>query len=71
MLNDWIKIFSTANPIEAEIVLSMLHEHGIDAVEINKRDSSYQAFGYVELYCPKIHVMEAMLLINKNKHTNE
>ena len=67
MLNDWVKIFATPNPIEAEIVLSMLQEHGIDAVEMNKRDSSYQAFGYVELYCPKINVMEALQLIHKNK----
>jgi type III secretory pathway lipoprotein EscJ len=65
MVNDWIKVFSTGNPIEAEIVLSMLHEHGIDAVEMNKRDSSYQVFGYVELYCPKDNVIEALHLINK------
>jgi hypothetical protein len=65
MGNDWIKVFSTGSPIEAEIVLSMLREHGIDAVEMNKRDSSYHAFGYVELYCPKDNVMEALHLINK------
>jgi hypothetical protein len=67
MGNDWIKVFSTGNPIEAEIVLSMLRENGIDAVEMNKRDSSYLAFGYVELYCSKENVMQALHLINKNK----
>jgi len=66
MASDWVKIFTTSNPIEAEIVLSMLHEHGIDAVEMNKRDSSYQAFGYVDLYCSQIDVMEALVLITKN-----
>jgi hypothetical protein len=43
----------------------MLREHGIDAVEMNKQDSSYHTFGYVELYCPKENVMEALHLINK------
>ncbi len=65
MANDWIKVFSTGNTIEAEIILSMLKEHGIDAVEMNKQDSSYQAFGYVEVYCPKDNVIEALHLINK------
>lgn len=67
MAADWIKIFSTSNPVESQIVLAMLREHGIDAVEMNKRDSSYGAFGYVELYCSKNDVMDALQLINNNK----
>lgn len=65
MASDWIKVYSTGNPIEAEIVLSMLREHGIEAVEMNKQDSSYHSFGYVELYCIKDHVIQALHLINK------
>ncbi|MEI6509128.1 MAG: DUF2007 domain-containing protein [Bacteroidota bacterium] len=66
MESDWIKIYSTSNPIEADIVLSMLRENGIEAVEMNKRDSSYQAFGYIDLYCLKDFVIQALHLIKKN-----
>lgn len=64
MANDWIKVFTTTNPIEAEIVLSLLHENGIDAVEMNKRDSSYQSFGYIEILCPKDRLIEALHIVN-------
>lgn len=69
MASDWVKIFTTSNPMEAQIVLSMLKEHGIDAVEMNKRDSSYQAFGYIDLYCNHVDAMEALVLINKNNNS--
>ncbi len=49
MEKDWIKLFVTNNPIQAEITKQMLEEHEIPVVVINKQDSSYR-FGQVELY---------------------
>lgn len=49
MEKQWVKIFITANPVQAEISKQMLEEHGVAAVVINKQDSSYR-FGQVELY---------------------
>ncbi|AMS26030.1 hypothetical protein AEM51_02375 [Bacteroidetes bacterium UKL13-3] len=66
MEHNWTKVFTTTNPIEAEIILSMLHEHDIEAVEMNKRDSSYLAFGTVEVYCPAEKAITALHLINNN-----
>lgn len=68
MENDWVKIYVTANPIEAEIILSMLLENGIQAVEMNKRDSSYQSFGNIELYCQQNQVLTALHLIKGENH---
>ena len=49
MEKQWVKLFITANPMEAEITKQMLEEHGVPAVIMNKQDSSYR-FGHVELY---------------------
>ncbi|MES2779832.1 MAG: DUF2007 domain-containing protein [Bacteroidota bacterium] len=64
MEHNWTKVFTTTSPIEAEIILSMLKENDIEAVEMNKRDSSYLAFGTVEVYCPAEKVITALHLIN-------
>jgi hypothetical protein len=66
----WTKIFTTANPVESSMVLSMLQENGIDAVEMNKRDSSYLSFGMIEVYCPAEKVITAIHLIESNRTEN-
>lgn len=64
MENDWVKVFTTSNPIEAQIVLSMLLENEIEAVEMNKIDSSYTFFGRAEIYCKSDQVIMAKHLID-------
>ncbi len=46
----------------------MLKENEVDAVEINKQDSSYNAtiFGEIELYVLHDNVIKAKYLIEKN-----
>lgn len=57
MEKQWVKLFSTSNPVQAEITKQMLEEHGVSAVMMNKQDSSYR-FGQVELY---VHESEEAL----------
>lgn len=64
MASEFSKVFETASPVEAEIVLQMLRENAIHAVSMNKRDSSYLAFGVIEIYCPADDVVTALHLIN-------
>jgi hypothetical protein len=71
MTNNWVKIYTATNPIEAEIIVAMLHENGIEAVEMNKRDSSYLSFGAIEVYCPGELVVTALHLINNNGDKQE
>ena len=65
MNEQWVKVYTTTNVIESQIVLSKLHDNGIDAVEMNKRDSSIQAFGNIEILVKKEDETEAINLINE------
>lgn len=49
MENNWVKIYTTQDPIHAEIIKQGLLEQDIAAVIMNKKDSSYQAFGWVDI----------------------
>jgi len=65
MEKNWINIFSSANPIEVEIVKQMLGENNITAVMLNKQDSSYNLFGTIDLYVKEENKSIALQLINK------
>ncbi len=49
-----------------EIVKDVLQEQGINAVVINKQDSSY-LFGEIEVYVLKSDALRAVNLIKKNE----
>jgi len=65
MEKNWINIFSSANPIEVEIVKQMLGENNITVVMLNKQDSSYNLFGTIDLYVKEENKSIALQLINK------
>ena len=71
MANNWTKIFTTSNPVEASIILTMLLENDIEAVQMNKQDSSYLSFGLIEVYCHPENVISALHLINSSKNETE
>ncbi|MGN6639407.1 MAG: hypothetical protein ACTHJ8_10890 [Mucilaginibacter sp.] len=65
MEKNWIKIFSSTNYYQAEIVKQMLIENQIDTVLLNKQDSSHRTFGDIEVYIHKqdfSNAIEAMIL---------
>lgn len=62
MNKDWIKIYSTGVAYKAEILKGLLIENNIDAVIINKKDSSY-GFGELELYVNADDVVKAKHII--------
>ena len=68
MEKNWINIFSSANPIEVEIVKQMLDENNITAVTLNKQDSSYNLFGSIDLYVKKENRTIALQLIHKQNN---
>lgn len=47
---NWIPIFNTSLPFQAEIIKQMLNSNGIEAVVLNKQDSSYPTIGEAEVY---------------------
>ena len=62
MEKDWVQIYSTNKMFQAEIFKQVLADHKIEAVIINKMDSSYKAFGEVEVYVKNDHVIRAKML---------
>ena len=65
MENDnWVKVYSATQVYLAEITKSVLEDEGIDAVVVNKKDSSY-LFGECEVYVRKENALNALNLISK------
>ena len=62
MNKDWIKIYSTGANYKAELLKGLLFENNIEAVIINKQDSSY-LFGELELYVSVDDVVKAKHII--------
>ncbi|SFD33132.1 Putative signal transducing protein [Chitinophaga sp. CF118] len=73
MEKDWVKIFATNQTFRAEIVKGMLQEYGINAVLINRLDSSYLGTlpGMAELYVHLSQEMEAKKLLMENPENEE
>ena len=63
-------ILKTSNQVfELEMMKGFLLENGIDAVVMNKQDSSYQ-LGEVELLVKKEDIQRAEELLNKSNERN-
>ncbi|HTD41938.1 MAG TPA: DUF2007 domain-containing protein [Mucilaginibacter sp.] len=50
MEKNWVRIFTSFNYYQAEIVKQMLIENQIESVLLNKQDSSHRTFGDIEVY---------------------
>jgi len=62
MEKDWVLVYTAGQMFQAEIFKNVLGDHGIEAVIINKMDSSYQAFGEIEVYVKNDHIIKAKML---------
>jgi hypothetical protein len=62
-MNDWKKIYESTSPIKAQLAKAFLvDEHNIDAVIMNKQDSSY-LFGLCEVHVPLQDAVLAKFLV--------
>ena len=68
-MEGWFKLYTTKNFAEANIVKGMLEENNITAIILNKLDSSYLAFGDIELYVP-IHLKDVAMHLLNNAFSN-
>lgn len=67
----WACIFKTNKLFEAEVIKTALEHSGIRCVIINKQDSSYLAFGIIELHVPEPQQAEALAWIKEQAKTEE
>ena len=62
-MNDWKKIYESTSPIKAQLAKAYLvEEHQIEAVVLNKQDSSY-LFGLCEVHVPMQDAVLAKFLL--------
>ena len=64
---NWIKIYTSTDPFKIELLKGFLNQNNIVAMSINKKDSSYLAFGEIELLVDAKDVMKAKILIKKQE----
>ena len=61
---NWTCLYKTSSRFEAEAIKGNLENEGIACVILNKQDSSYLAFGMVEVHVPAEKLAEAQALID-------
>jgi len=60
---DWVCVYKATKRFDAEAVRGNLEHAGITAVLFNRQDSSYLAFGYVEVHVPATQEAAAIAVI--------
>ena len=63
---DWVVVYKTTKDFEAEAIKGNLETQGIPTVILNKKDSSYQNFGYIEIHVDVTRKEEAIAYLNNN-----
>lgn len=59
-------VFRTNEDHLARLIIMKLEEEGIKVFYINKKDSSYNNFGQIELYVDRDDVVRAKYIIDKS-----
>lgn len=66
-MQGWKKVYETHNLYQAEIIKSILNAEDIEAVIVNKQDSSYLV-GEVEVFVLSENVVKANTIISTNEN---
>jgi Zn-dependent membrane protease YugP len=63
-MENWESVMNTKNTARAEIARGLLEQNGIDAVIMDRKDSSYSnIFGYADVMVPIEYVEAAKALL--------
>ncbi|MDX2442239.1 MAG: DUF2007 domain-containing protein [Bacteroidales bacterium] len=63
MEKNWVSIFSTEKAYLADIARLVLDENNISSIILNRKDSSYQMLGEIELYVNRDEALRAKNLL--------
>ncbi|MBK8586531.1 MAG: DUF2007 domain-containing protein [Bacteroidetes bacterium] len=66
-MNDWELVYTSTLPHRIEIVIEVLKDQDIEAVKLDKRDSSYTMLGEIEVYTKKEDAILAKIIIEQNQ----
>ena len=62
-MDNWSKVFESMDLQYTELLKSLLISEGIEAVSMNKKDSSNFIFGTISLYVPAEMEQKALAII--------
>ena len=65
-METWKKVFSSAVSYEAEIAKDVLENNGINAVIVNKQDSSLNNFGFFEVHVAPQFLIKALKIVSND-----
>lgn len=68
MEKGWKQVFLSGEMYQAEIARELLENNGIAAVVLNQKDSSYTAFGNIEVYVNEHDEIKAIEILKELKH---
>mgnify|MGYP000916717948 CR=1 FL=1 len=66
-MTGWELIYTSTLPHQVEIVLEVLKDQDIEAVKLDKRDSSYTMICEIEVYAKKEDAILAKIIIEQNQ----
>jgi len=61
-----VKIYSTTQPLQANLAETVLKNNGIHAHRINKQDSSFSVIGSIEIYTTEEEAEKARTILSDN-----
>lgn len=67
MERDWIKLFTSTNFYQAEMMKQMLASNAIESVLLNKQDSAHKTFGEIEVYVHREDFAPAIEILIANQ----
>jgi hypothetical protein len=68
MEKGWKQVFLSGETYQAEIARELLENNGINSVILNQKDSSYTAFGNIELYVNEADEKKALEILKELKN---
>jgi len=63
------KVYTTTQPLQANLAQTVLKNHGIEAHQMNKQDSSFSVIGSIELYTTAAAAEKAREVLRNNEFT--
>ncbi|MDO3641821.1 DUF2007 domain-containing protein [Mucilaginibacter sp. L3T2-6] len=67
MEKNWVRIFTSSNFYQSEMVKQALAGQNIETVLLNKQDSSHRTFGDIEVYVHQDNFSDAIEVLIMNQ----
>lgn len=64
MENDWVKVYSSHQLYNVELLRHLLHQHGIESIILNQQDSIYITIGEINLMVQRDTAVKAIKIIS-------